>query len=198
MLGVAQLINTVNKISDGQKVFTEMDVSTLEAFAIFCGLGIHNMQIYERAMKLMAKQKVALEVLSYHASSSVEETQALMVSDVQKCSPQLLDNLESASAPAFVFATCSANALSSNSHQNHISSSHFFLQSTAIPSGDELALYKYDFSDFALDDKETCAAAIRMFMELQLISRFNIPYNVSRVQSSTLPVLESANPVEAR
>ena len=35
--------------------------------------------MYENASKLMAKQKVALEVLSYHASSSLEETKKLMV-----------------------------------------------------------------------------------------------------------------------
>jgi cGMP-specific 3',5'-cyclic phosphodiesterase len=43
-------------------------------------LGIHNSLTYEKALKLTAKQKVALEVLSYHASSSVEETKKLVVS----------------------------------------------------------------------------------------------------------------------
>ena len=38
--------------------FTEGDISIFEAFAIFCGLGIHNTQMYENACKLMAKQKV--------------------------------------------------------------------------------------------------------------------------------------------
>ena len=35
----------------------------LQAFAIFCGLGIHNAQMYEQACKLLAKQTVAMEVL---------------------------------------------------------------------------------------------------------------------------------------
>lgn len=35
--------------------------------------------MYEKALKLTAKQKVALEVLSYHASSSLDETKKLMV-----------------------------------------------------------------------------------------------------------------------
>ena len=52
----------------------------LQAFAIFCGLGIHNCQMYEEACKLMAKQSVALEVLSYHASAPQEETDKLKVS----------------------------------------------------------------------------------------------------------------------
>lgn len=81
MIGVAQLVNKRTDDTGEPAVYTEVDVSTLEAFAIFCGLGIHNTQIYEKAMRLIAKQKVALEVLSYHASSTVEEATALMVSN---------------------------------------------------------------------------------------------------------------------
>lgn len=33
--------------------FTDCDVATFEAFAIFCGLGIHNTQMYESACKYM-------------------------------------------------------------------------------------------------------------------------------------------------
>ncbi|XP_039277552.1 cGMP-specific 3',5'-cyclic phosphodiesterase isoform X1 [Nilaparvata lugens] len=69
VIGVAQLINK----ETGQP-FTDGDVSIFEAFAIFCGLGIHNTQMYENACKLMAKQKVALECLSYHATASVDDT----------------------------------------------------------------------------------------------------------------------------
>ncbi|KAI1307232.1 cGMP-specific 3',5'-cyclic phosphodiesterase [Halotydeus destructor] len=126
IIGVAQLVNKVD--GDHCTVFTEVDVATLEAFAIFCGLGIHNTQIYEQALKLMAKQKVALEILSYHASSSIEETRALMTCD--------------------------------------------------IPSAETFKLYKYDFCDFTLDDRETCLASLSMFLELQLIAKFHIPYNV--------------------
>ena len=95
VIGVSQLVKI------GQQ-FNDVDISTLEvscrpsgarlsdkayqlfaftcqAFAVFCGLGIHNCLTYERAIKLTAKQKVALEVLSYHASASLEETTALMV-----------------------------------------------------------------------------------------------------------------------
>ncbi|KAG7297248.1 cGMP-specific 3'-5'-cyclic phosphodiesterase [Plutella xylostella] len=69
VIGVAQLINKEN----GSQ-FTESDISIFEAFAIFCGLGIHNTQMYENACKLMAKQKVALECLSYHATAATEDT----------------------------------------------------------------------------------------------------------------------------
>ncbi|XP_015176353.1 PREDICTED: cGMP-specific 3',5'-cyclic phosphodiesterase isoform X2 [Polistes dominula] len=68
IIGVAQLINKDNGTS-----FTDSDVSIFEAFAIFCGLGIHNTQMYESACKLMAKQKVALECLSYHATANNDD-----------------------------------------------------------------------------------------------------------------------------
>lgn len=60
-------------------LITEWKIIIFQAFSIFCGLGIYNTQMYENASKLMAKQKVALEVLSYHASSSLDETHRLMV-----------------------------------------------------------------------------------------------------------------------
>ncbi|XP_061723546.1 cGMP-specific 3',5'-cyclic phosphodiesterase-like isoform X1 [Cydia pomonella] len=72
VIGVAQLINKENGCQ-----FTDGDISIFEAFAIFCGLGIHNTQMYENACKLMAKQKVALECLSYHATASAEDTNKL-------------------------------------------------------------------------------------------------------------------------
>ncbi|XP_070395651.1 dual 3',5'-cyclic-AMP and -GMP phosphodiesterase 11 isoform X2 [Dermacentor albipictus] len=68
VLGVAQLINKLNG-----EPFNKNDEQLLEAFAIFCGLGIQNTQMYEKVVKAMAKQRVTLEVLSYHASAPLEE-----------------------------------------------------------------------------------------------------------------------------
>ncbi|XP_026467286.1 cGMP-specific 3',5'-cyclic phosphodiesterase [Ctenocephalides felis] len=73
VIGVAQLIN-----KDNGSQFSDCDISIFEAFAIFCGLGIHNTQMYESACKLMAKQKVALECLSYHATAPNEDTMKLV------------------------------------------------------------------------------------------------------------------------
>lgn len=47
---------------------------------MFCGLGIANTQMFERAVRAMAKQRVTLEVLSYHATAPLEEAQQLSVS----------------------------------------------------------------------------------------------------------------------
>ncbi|CAH0554948.1 unnamed protein product [Brassicogethes aeneus] len=77
LIGVAQLIN-----KETGSPFTDCDVSLFEAFAIFCGLGIHNTQMYENACKLMAKQKVALECLSYHATASNDATEMLVKENI--------------------------------------------------------------------------------------------------------------------
>jgi dual 3',5'-cyclic-AMP and -GMP phosphodiesterase 11 len=53
----------------------------VEAFAIFCGMGIHNTHMYEKAIVAMAKQSVTLEVLSYHASASADDAVRLKVID---------------------------------------------------------------------------------------------------------------------
>ncbi len=54
--------------------------SLTQAFAIFSGMGIANTQMYEKAIKAMAKQRVTLEVLSYHASAQEDEAQKVAVS----------------------------------------------------------------------------------------------------------------------
>lgn len=77
VIGVAQLINKGSGLP-----FTDSDASIFEAFAIFCGLGIHNTQMYENACKLMAKQKVALECLSYHATAPQDQTDKLVQDNI--------------------------------------------------------------------------------------------------------------------
>ncbi|XP_022918374.1 cGMP-specific 3',5'-cyclic phosphodiesterase [Onthophagus taurus] len=123
LIGVAQLINKTNGTS-----FTDCDVSLFEAFAIFCGLGIHNTQMYENACKLMAKQKVALECLSYHATANREDSLKLSKDD--------------------------------------------------IPSAETFNLYSFSFIDFDLTDDDTCRATLRMFLELNLVQEYHIPYEV--------------------
>lgn len=72
IIGVSQLINKAIGMP-----FNKNDENLFEAFAIFCGMGIHNTQMYEKAMKAIAKQRVTLEVLSYHATAPAEEASVL-------------------------------------------------------------------------------------------------------------------------
>ena len=93
VLGVFQLVNKLHDLP-----FTSNDENFLEAFAIFCGMGISNVRMYETACVAMAKQQVSnkneanfpqqfadrysllihflqvtLEVLSYHAIAPLDE-----------------------------------------------------------------------------------------------------------------------------
>lgn len=79
VIGVCQLANKMEDVSGKIKAFNRNDEQFLEAFAIFCGLGIQNTQMYETVETAMAKQMVTLEVLSYHATASEEETRELQV-----------------------------------------------------------------------------------------------------------------------
>uniref|UniRef100_A0AAY4DCZ5 Phosphodiesterase n=1 Tax=Denticeps clupeoides TaxID=299321 RepID=A0AAY4DCZ5_9TELE len=79
VIGVCQLVNKMDEASGTVKTFNRNDEQFLEAFAIFCGLGIQNTQMYEAVERAMAKQEVTLEVLSYHASAAEEETRELQV-----------------------------------------------------------------------------------------------------------------------
>ncbi|KAK4296300.1 hypothetical protein Pmani_031195 [Petrolisthes manimaculis] len=115
-------------VQESGRHFTDQDINTFEAFAIFCGLGIQNTQVYEKACRLMARQQVALECLSYHATASQDQTDRLRTAE--------------------------------------------------IPSAADFDLYNFDFCDSALNDDETCKAVIRMFMDLNLIGPFHIPYEV--------------------
>ncbi|KAK2900243.1 cGMP-specific 3',5'-cyclic phosphodiesterase isoform X3 [Channa argus] len=82
VIGVCQLVNKMDEASGSVKAFNRNDEQFLEAFAIFCGLGIQNTQMYETVERAMAKQEVTLEVLSYHASAAEEETRELQVTAV--------------------------------------------------------------------------------------------------------------------
>ncbi|GIY89690.1 dual 3',5'-cyclic-AMP and -GMP phosphodiesterase 11 [Caerostris darwini] len=73
IVGVCQLINKLSR-----NPFTKKDERIFEICTIFCGLGIQHIEIYERSMKAIAKTKVTLEVLSYHATAPLEEVQELL------------------------------------------------------------------------------------------------------------------------
>ncbi|KAJ8915032.1 hypothetical protein NQ315_016007 [Exocentrus adspersus] len=72
IIGVILLVNKFNDLP-----FTKNDENFVEAFAIFCGMGIHNTHMYQRAVVAVAKQNVTLEVLSYHATASLEDARRL-------------------------------------------------------------------------------------------------------------------------
>ncbi|KAI1303641.1 Dual 3',5'-cyclic-AMP and -GMP phosphodiesterase 11 [Halotydeus destructor] len=123
IIGVSQLINKMSGVP-----FNKNDENLFEAFAIFVGLGIQNVQMYEKVVKAMAKQRVTFEVLSYHATAPAEEAQ--------------------------------------------------HLARQIIPSTQAMRLNDLQFSDFSLDEDMMIKACLRMFLDLDLIERFQIDYLV--------------------
>ncbi|CAF1554160.1 unnamed protein product [Rotaria magnacalcarata] len=67
IIGVVQMVNKKN----GH--FTKSDEESFETFAVYCGLALHHASLYDRIRRSEQKCKVALEVLSYHASCTDEE-----------------------------------------------------------------------------------------------------------------------------
>ncbi|XP_067915102.1 dual 3',5'-cyclic-AMP and -GMP phosphodiesterase 11A isoform X3 [Heterodontus francisci] len=74
IIGVAQILNRLDR-----KTFDDADQRLFEAFVIFCGLGINNTIMYNQVKKSWAKQSVALDLLSYHATCSKVEVDRLKV-----------------------------------------------------------------------------------------------------------------------
>ncbi|KAE8288709.1 Dual 3',5'-cyclic-AMP and -GMP phosphodiesterase 11A [Larimichthys crocea] len=72
IIGVAQILNRLDR-----KTFNDADQRLFEAFVIFCGLGINNTMMYNQVKKTWAKQSVALDMLSYHATCSKVEVDRL-------------------------------------------------------------------------------------------------------------------------
>ncbi|CAF0847411.1 unnamed protein product [Adineta steineri] len=67
VIGVVQMVNKKN----GH--FTKSDEESFETFSVYCGLALHHASLYDRIRHSEQKCKVALEVLSYHASCTDEE-----------------------------------------------------------------------------------------------------------------------------
>ena len=72
VIGVIQMINKCNGF------FTTEDEEAFEMFAVYCGLALHHAKLYDKIRRSEQKYKVALEVLSYHNSSSANEVDEIV------------------------------------------------------------------------------------------------------------------------
>ncbi|XP_059583232.1 dual 3',5'-cyclic-AMP and -GMP phosphodiesterase 11A [Alligator mississippiensis] len=88
IIGVAQVLNRL----DG-KPFDDADQRLFEAFVIFCGLGINNTIMYDQVKKSWAKQSVALDVLSYHATCSKAEVDKFKAANIPLASELGIDDI---------------------------------------------------------------------------------------------------------
>lgn len=53
-----------------------------------------------------------------------------------------------------------------------------------IESCEHYKLERFDFSGIHFNEMDTCLATIRMFMELKLIEKFQIPYRVITLEDN--------------
>uniref|UniRef100_A0A8C5GML1 Phosphodiesterase n=1 Tax=Gouania willdenowi TaxID=441366 RepID=A0A8C5GML1_GOUWI len=86
IIGVAQILNRLDR-----KTFNDADQRLFEAFVIFCGLGINNTMMYNQVKKTWAKQSVALDMLSYHATCSKVEVDRLKAAKIPQSSELGID-----------------------------------------------------------------------------------------------------------
>ncbi|XP_028971726.1 dual 3',5'-cyclic-AMP and -GMP phosphodiesterase 11A isoform X1 [Esox lucius] len=86
IIGVAQILNRLDR-----RTFNDADQRLFEAFVIFCGLGINNTMMYNQVKKTWAKQSVALDMLSYHATCSKVEVDRLKAAKIPLASELGID-----------------------------------------------------------------------------------------------------------
>jgi len=72
-----KIIGVVSLINKKTGIFTSNDESFVEAFGIFCGISLANVSNYEQLKAAEARKQVALDIMTYHASSSAEEAKFL-------------------------------------------------------------------------------------------------------------------------
>ncbi|KAI4572684.1 hypothetical protein MJT46_019555, partial [Ovis ammon polii x Ovis aries] len=150
VIGVCQLVNKMEETTGKVKPFNRNDEQFLEAFVIFCGLGIQNTQMYEAVERAMAKQMVTLEV------------------GCPAGRPRLPSALPAA-PPAAALGGCHSSA----TVREPCASS-----AAVVPSAQTLRITDFSFSDFELSDLETALCTIRMFTDLNLVQSFQMRHEV--------------------
>ncbi|XP_076309815.1 dual 3',5'-cyclic-AMP and -GMP phosphodiesterase 11A-like [Tachypleus tridentatus] len=104
IIGVAIIINRIDGLS-----FDENDEQLFEAFTLFCGLGINNTLMYSELEKAMARQKVAIEVISYHGTAPKKEVKNFLDARIPTAVEWHLESLQfddfSLSSDEMIFAS---------------------------------------------------------------------------------------------
>ena len=75
--GEGHIIGVVTLVNKKTGIFTANDESFVEAFGIFCGIALANVSNYDQLRTAEARKQVALDIMTYHAASSAEETEIL-------------------------------------------------------------------------------------------------------------------------
>ena len=75
--GEDKIIGVVSLGNKKAGFFTLNDERFVEAFGIFCGISLANVSNYEEAKAAEARSQVALDIMTYHASSSPVDASSL-------------------------------------------------------------------------------------------------------------------------
>ncbi|GAB6030907.1 hypothetical protein CHUAL_007736 [Chamberlinius hualienensis] len=67
------IIGVVQMVNKQYGSFTKADEESFEVFASYCGLALHHAKLYDKIRRSEQKYKVALEMLSYHNTSTTQE-----------------------------------------------------------------------------------------------------------------------------
>ena len=86
VIGVVQMVNKNRGLS-----FTSEDEASFELFATYCGLALHHAKLYDKIRVSEQKHRVALDVLSYHASCTEEEVDGLAIDLAAQTTPLGID-----------------------------------------------------------------------------------------------------------
>lgn len=85
VIGVVQMVNKRSGY------FTTEDQEAFEMFAVYCGLALHHAKLYDKIRRSAQKYRVALEVLSYHNTSSEDEVKKVLGTGIPDIVPDIDD-----------------------------------------------------------------------------------------------------------
>ncbi|KAF7385268.1 hypothetical protein HZH68_013698 [Vespula germanica] len=156
IIGVIQLINKFDDLP-----FTKNDENFVEAFAIFCGMGIHNTH-------MSVREGCDSDGQTKRYFGSTELPRVGVFGGCSKAEGIKRKEVE--------------EILSSNDRP--ISSADWFRQypheisGLRVPSSAHFQLHDFKFDDIHMEDDETLTACLRMFLDLDFVERFHIDYDV--------------------
>lgn len=85
------LIGVVQMVNKHSGYFTKEDEEAFEMFAVYCGLALHHAKLYDKIRRSEQKYRVALEVLSYHNTSTEEEVRKCLEDNIPNEIPDIDD-----------------------------------------------------------------------------------------------------------
>ncbi|TSK34746.1 Dual 3',5'-cyclic-AMP and -GMP phosphodiesterase 11A [Bagarius yarrelli] len=181
VIGVVQAINKKpNKIP-----FTEDDEKVLQMYLPFCGISISNAKLFWESRKEYDRSRALLEVVNdlFEEQTDLEKIvrkimqRAVTLLQCERCSVLLLEDIHS---PAFVIF-CGLginNTMMYNQVKKAWAKQSVALDAAKIPLCSELGIDEFHFNDFSLDNDAMITASLRMFLELTVVQKFKIDYEV--------------------